>query len=35
MDMITILGLGAVLIMLVNLFQVISLKSQISGGVVG
>ncbi len=35
MDLITIVGIGAVLIMLVNLFQVISLKSQISGGVVG
>lgn len=35
LDMITILGFGAVLIMLINLFQVISLKSQMSGGVVG
>lgn len=35
LDVITIVGLGAVLIMLVNLFQVIRLKAQISGGVVG
>ncbi|MDP1609782.1 MAG: hypothetical protein Q8M11_01885 [Sulfuritalea sp.] len=35
LDLITIVGFGAVLIMLINLFQVISLKSQISGGVVG
>lgn len=34
-DLIMIVGLGAVFIMLINLFQVVSLKSRISGGVVG
>lgn len=34
-DLIMIVGVAAVFIMLINLFQVISLKSHISGGVVG
>lgn len=35
LDLIMIVGLAAVFIMLINLFMVISLKSHISGGVVG
>ena len=34
-DLIMIVGLAAVCVMLINLFQVISLKSQMSGGMVG
>lgn len=34
-DLIAIVGLAAVFIMLINLFQVVSLKSRVSGGMVG
>ena len=34
-DLIMIVGLAAVFIMLINLFQVISLRSQVGGGMVG
>ncbi len=35
MDLIMIIGLAAVFVMLINLYQVVSLKSKMSGGVVG
>ena len=34
-DLIMIVGLAAVFIMLINLFQVISLRSHVGGGMVG
>ncbi|MBX3647215.1 MAG: hypothetical protein KF853_13880 [Rhodocyclaceae bacterium] len=35
MDLIMIIGLAAVFVMLINLYQVVSLKSKMSGGLVG